>query len=40
MDPGKDIEVERSGEDVPLARASRIAVAAEVDGQDTKSGLG
>ena len=40
MDSGQDIEVERSGEDVALAGASRIAVATEIDGQNPKSGLG
>jgi hypothetical protein len=39
VDRGQDIEVEGSGEDVALARASRIAVATEVDRQNTKSGL-
>src|SRR5207247_4380293 len=39
MDAGKDVEVERSGEDVLLAPASRLAITADVDGQNTKSGL-
>jgi hypothetical protein len=40
MDGGQDIEMERSGEDVGLAGASRITVATKVDGQNTKPGLG